>query len=409
MTPAQHHAHRVAELAARTSYGRLVAKLAARSRDIAGAEDALAEAFAAALTSWPVQGVPDRPDAWLMTAAKRNLGHDRARAGTAMAAQTTLALLDEERRSRPADRFGDDRLRLMFVCAHPAIDESIRAPLMLQTVLGLDAARIAASFLVSPAAMGQKLVRAKTKIRCAGIAFLVPELDQMADRLAAVLAAIYAGYGTGWEDVLGADEKRRGLAREALWLGRLVVDLMPADSEAKGLLALMLYCEARRDARRRSDGSFVPLKEQDCRLWSREMIGEAEALLRAASRSAQPGRYQTEAAIQSVHSQARITGENLSEPLDRLYDLLVGIAPSLGALTARAAARAEGGHPGEALERLDSIADSARLYQPWWAARARVLRLAGRPAEAKEALIKATGLTGDQAVRDYLIAQARNL
>lgn len=395
-------ARRAAEAAARTSYGRLVAMLASRNGDIAAAEDALADALATALTAWEERGIPDNPDAWLLTAARRNLGHARSRAGTALANEAMVMLLHQERADAAPVPFGDDRLKLMFVCAHPAIAADVQAPLMLQTVLGLDAARIAASFLVSPAAMGQKLVRAKVKIRDAGIAFVVPDPEVLALRTGAVLSAIYAAYGTGWEDVLGADAKRKGLAEEAIWLGRLVVEMLPGGPEAMGLLSLMLHCEARRPARRTSQGAFTPLADQDPHLWSRTMMSEAEALLRAAARFATPGRFQTEAAIQSLHAQSVMTGEDLRVPLTRLYDLLVSLAPSTGAAVARAVAYAEAGQAGDALAQLDAL-EGCDSYQPWWAARARVLWLMHDAAGANAAASTAAGLSDDPAVRAFLL------
>ena len=248
-----HGARETAETVARAAYGRLLAYLAARSRDVAAAEDALAEAFRAALETWPERGVPDQPEAWLFKAARRNLTHAGRRASVRAAAGPTLQLLAEERQDREPAPFADERLKLLFVCAHPAIDPAARAPLMLQTVLGLDAARIASAFLVAPAAMGQRLVRAKTRIRDAGIAFAVPEPTELPERLGAVLDAIYAAYGSGWEDVAGADARRKGLVAEAIWLARLVVALLPGEPEARGLLALMLYCESRSAARRDAD------------------------------------------------------------------------------------------------------------------------------------------------------------
>lgn len=404
MTP--EHARNVAERAARMSYGRLLAMLAARSGDIAAAEDALSAAFAAALRHWPERGVPENPEAWLLTAARRNLGHSRARAVTAQAAAPLLTLLDEERAMEEGPSFGDDRLKLLYVCAHPAIDERVQAPLMLQTVLGLDAARIAGSFLTSPAAMGQRLVRAKAKIRDAGIAFTVPEADQIPARTRSVLAAIYAAYGTGWEDVMGADARRKGLSQEAIWLGRLMVDLLPDDPETMGLLALMLHCEARRAARRDIDGAFVPLYRQEPRQWSRPMLLEAEQWLRTAATFAVPGRFQTEAAIQSLHAQSLMTGEALHAPLNQLYDLLVRIAPSLGAHVARAVALSDSGDADRALALLDDCAALAESYQPWWVARSHVLRLSGHREEAARAVDIAIGLTEDPAIRSFLAAQA---
>jgi len=241
-----------AERAARTSYGRLVAFLAARSRDVAAAEDALSEAFVDALETWPVRGVPRNPEGWLLTTARRRLldagRHDRVRAKAPIDLAAEIAAPAED-----SDVvFPDERLKLLFVCAHPAIDEAARTPLMLQTVLGLDAARIASAFLTAPAAMGQRLVRAKAKIRDAGVRFEVPDGPDLPARLGPVLDAVYVAYGSGWDDVAGADPRRKGLADEAVWLGGVLVELLPAEPEAAGLLALMLYCESRRAARRDS-------------------------------------------------------------------------------------------------------------------------------------------------------------
>ena len=220
-------ARETAEAVARAAYGRLVAYLSARSRDVAAAEDALAEAFAAALRVWPQSGVPDRPEAWLFTAARRQLIQAGRHRAVQTAAEPVLMLLAEERHEREPDSLPDRRLELMFACAHPAIDPAARAPLMLQAVLGLDAAHIASAFLVAPATMGQRLVRAKARIRDAGIAFVVPETNELPERLDAVLEAIYAAYGSGWEDAAGTDARRKGLTAEAIWLARLLATLLP--------------------------------------------------------------------------------------------------------------------------------------------------------------------------------------
>lgn len=315
MTEARRAAAREAELAARSSYGKLVSIVAARTRDIAAAEDALADAFAAALVQWPRDGVPDNPLGWLLTAARRSFGHTVGRRQTAERATEAVQMLHRERTETTDSGFGDDRLKLMFVCTHPAIAPDAQTPLMLQTVLGLDASRIAASFLVSSASMGQRLVRAKRKIRDAGIAFADPEPGDVARRIASVLSAIYAAYGTAWEDVGGLDTRLSGLADEAIWLARLTVQLAPDEPEAIGLLSMMLHCEARRAARRDATGAFVALRHQDIGLWLRPMIAEAEALLRAAATHACPGRFQTEAAIQSLHAHQRMTGDIFAAPL----------------------------------------------------------------------------------------------
>lgn len=392
-----------ATLAARESYGKLLAILASRTRDVTAAEDALADAFAAAIAQWPHDGVPSNPVGWLLTVARRSAGHAAARRHTADRGTAMLQMLEDERKDPASDDFGDDRLKLMFACTHPAIAVDAQAPLMLQTVLGLDATRIAASFLVAPASMGQRLVRAKSRIRDAGIAFAIPETEDIPERLSAVLSAIYAAYGTAWDDVAGADPRLAGLADEAIWLARLTVQLAPDQPEALGLLAMMLHCEARRAARRGSDGAFIALRDQDVALWSRDMIAEAEATLRTAARAARPGRFQTEAAIQSLHAQQRMRGERLHGPLARLYDVLAQFAPTTGVLVARAVALAENGEADAALSQLDAIT-GAETYQPWWASRARILWLCGQEAAAREAASRAAGLSSDPGIRRFLLA-----
>lgn len=402
MPDARRIAAREAELAARSSYGKLLSILVARSGDIAAAEDALADGFAAALVQWPRDGTPANPIGWLLTVARRSIGHAAGRSRTARTAATHVRLLEEERAGEGAGAFGDERLALLFVCAHPAIDAEARTPLMLQTVLGLDAARIAACFLVSSATMGQRLVRAKRKIRDARIPFAIPEPAEIETRVDAVLSAVYAAYGTAWEDVTGADDRLAGLASEAIWLARLLQQLLPSDPEVMGLLSLMLHCEARRAARHDRDGAFVPLHRQDAARWSGPMVVEAETLLRSASRSASPGRFQTEAAIQSLHAHQRMVGERLTEPLARLYDLLARFAPTTGVLVARAVAYAENVDPAAGLRELDAIA-AAAPYQPWWAARARICWLVGDEEAAWAAARRAAGLSTDPSVRRFLL------
>ena len=403
-------ARRAVERTARDSCGRLVAYLAARSRDVAAAEDALADAFERALESWPRNGVPEKPEAWLLTAARRRLidgvRHTRVKAE---AVPTLLALVDEAQDlASTDDLFPDERLELLFVCAHPAIDAGVRTPLMLQTVLGLDAARIASAFLVQPSAMGQRLSRAKAKIRDARVAFELPAAHELPPRLNAVLEAIYAAYGSGWDDVAGADPRRRGLAAEALDLGRLLSRLMPAQPEVLGLLALMLHCEARRDARRTSAGAYVPLSRQDPGRWSRPMIEEAEQCLSVAAERAQLGRFQLEAAIQSAHAQRAQTGRTDWEAIAVIYEALVRLAPTIGALVGRAAAVAEARGAEAGWRLLEAIPpDAIRSYQPYWAVAAHLLERLRRSSDAEAAYGRAIGLCEDPAMREFLILQAR--
>ncbi|TIP95042.1 MAG: RNA polymerase subunit sigma-70, partial [Mesorhizobium sp.] len=284
-------ARAAAEAAARQSYGKLVAYLAARMRDVAGAEDALADAFAAAVERWPQTGVPQRPEAWLLAVARRRSVDAIRRRLTSEAGRDHLRLIAEEIEARMADEdLPDERLRLMFACAHPAIEAGIRAPLILQTILGFDATTIASAFLVSPATMGQRLVRAKSRIRETGIPFRVPERTELGKRLDVVLEAIYAAFAEGWSDPTGTETRRRNLATEGIWLGRLVASLMPDEPEALGLLALMLFAEARRAARRNAAGDYVPLAEQELALWDGALIDEAETLLRRAAAKGVVGR-----------------------------------------------------------------------------------------------------------------------
>jgi RNA polymerase sigma-70 factor (ECF subfamily) len=411
MPRSEDKARAAAEAVARASYGKLVAYLAARTRDVAGAEDALSDAFAAALADWPAHGVPDKPEAWLMTAARRKLIDAARRRRTADDAEGHLQLVaDELRELEEADRaIPDDRLALMFACAHPAIEPAVRAPLILQTLLGFDAAAVASAFLVSPAAMGQRLVRAKNKIREAGIPFRVPERADLAARLDAVLAAIYAAFAEGWSDPAGAEARQRNftegnLAEEGIWLGRLLASLMPDEPEALGLLALMLHAEARRGARRNGRGDYVPLDEQDPCAWDTKLIEEAEALLRRAGRIGVVGRYQLEAAVQSAHAVRRATGRTDWAAIARLYDALLALTGSPVVAINRAVAIAECDGAAAGLAILDGLSNDRRLaeYQPWWAARAGLLSRIGDVQAAEEAYDRAIGLEADPAVRRFL-------
>lgn len=396
-----------ADAVARRSYGKLVAFLAARTRDVAQAEDALSSAFAAALADWPRNGCPANPEAWLLTVARRKMidGARRRRSGEVAAAQ--LQLLAEGLYAAEAADIPDQRLALMFACSHPAIEVGIRAPLILQVVLGLDAKAIASAFLTSPAAMGKRLVRAKDKIRQAGIPFAVPERAELPGRLDAVLDAIYAAFGEGWTDPGGTDVARRDLTDEALFLARLVTELLPQEPEALGLLALMLHAHARRRARRTPGGDYVPLVEQDPGLWDADMTAAAEALLHRAGALGAIGRYQLEGALQSAHVHRCRTGRANWAEVVKLYDALAALAGSPVVAINRALAIAELDGAGAALAAMPAVAEDARLaeYQPYWAARAELLARTGANGEARRAYEIAIGLERDGAVRRFLQAR----
>jgi predicted RNA polymerase sigma factor len=404
MTGCEGDAHNTADLVARRSYGKLIAFLAARTRDVAAAEDALSEAFTAALADWPLNGCPQNPEAWLMTVARRKFldvtrAHRRETAADEFE-ETAEAIEAGTKQTEIPDR----RLGLMFACAHPAIDAGIRAPLMLQAVLGLDAARIASAFLISPATMGQRLVRAKNKIKQAAVPFCIPERGELRGRLDTVLDAIYAAFAEGWMDAAGTDVARRDLAEEAIYLCRVVKELLPSEPESLGLLALMLHAEARRPARRGANGEYVPLADQDPARWNAQMIDEAEKLLMRASAMGTVGRYQLEAAIQSAHVARRLTGTADWKAVVQLYDALITISGSPVAALNRALAIAELRGAAVALAEMDKVANDARLadYQPYWAARAELLSRIGAHEDAQHAYDVAIGMERDDSVRRFL-------
>ena len=391
--------------AARESFGRLVSWLAWQWRDIAAAEDALSDALLKALEVWPVKGVPQSPDAWLLAVARRQLlqvaRHDRMRLDPAV-----TVLLAQDELAAQAPGIPDARLKLMFVCAHPAIDEKLRTPLMLQTVLGLQVAEIAPAMLMSPAALAQRLVRAKQKIKGTGLRFEEPEPRELPGRLHHVLESIYGAFGLGADAVDGAEERIADLQREAMFLCELLCALLPDAAEAHGLLALMLFSRARAAARWGDDGRFVPLRLQETDKWDREAIVRADHVLWRASQLRQPGPFQLEAAIQSAHCHRLFTGNTPWGGIANLYAQINQHFPTSGSRVAGAVAMAEAGDIATGLAELDSMdAGQMNTFQPWWVARGYLLGLLSRNEESDAALRTAIGLSTGQSIKAYLELQ----
>jgi RNA polymerase sigma-70 factor (ECF subfamily) len=391
----------------RLEFGRAVATLVRLFGDIDLAEEAVQQAFVIAVQRWPTAGVPPNPGGWIVTTA-RNQAIDRLRRESSRHDRHAEAALvhhaDEPLEVGPVQ---DDRLRLIFTCCHPALAMSAQVALTLRLLGGLETGEIARAFLVPEPTMAQRLVRAKRKIRAAGIPYRVPGDPELPDRLRAVLAVIYLVFNEGYTATSGTDLVRSDLSAEAIRLAGLLVELMPDEPEVHGLLALLLLIEARRDARTAGDGSLVLLPEQDRSTWDRALIARGHAIVAACIRRNQPGPYQLQAAINAVHTDAPTASETDWSQILQLYDQLLVFSPTPIVALNRAVAVAQVHGPTAGLASVDAL--DLGGYHLFHATRADLLRRLGRDREAADAYDAALGLVANGSERRFLENRRQSL
>jgi RNA polymerase sigma-70 factor (ECF subfamily) len=389
----------------RSDYGRLLAGLIRVVRDVQLAEDALQEAFAAAVDQWR-EGEPESPAAWIFGTA-RHKAIDRLRKRDLEAERSPQWRdLEADRSEGPAP---DDPLRLLFTCCHPALAAEVQVALTLRTLSGLSTEEIARAFLVPAATMAQRIVRAKAKIRDAGIPYEVPEDGALAERLEGVMSTVYLVFNEGYSATFGDALVRRDMCAEAIRIGRLLVDLLPRPTEPRGLLALMLLHDARRDTRQDAEGALVRLEDQDRARWDQQQIAEGTRLVREALAAGPPGPYAVQAAIAALHGEARQAAETDWRQIAALYGILYALQPTPIVELNRAVAVAMADGPRRGLELIDRLEARGELagYHLVAAARADLLRRLGRHDEARSAYERAIGLATNEAERRFLGGRLR--